>query len=251
VLQIRLWKNFLLTLRQYSKSSQITRLFTALIFVLLLILVTLSSSFSFTPQPKIHPLPPALSNWQDKTNSGDYFDQIKPIQVGYFVWSKFPIKWYVELPKIDNRKSQNWLNTVVNTVIEWNSYLPLVLVNKQEDADIVILQQTPPLQKQPGSPPRARSAETRYQIYASDDDLLSHRFSILLSPSLTGEQLKASVRHEFGHALGIWGHSNFVTDALYYSQVPNPQPISPRDINTLKRIYQQPTSFGWRIGKST
>jgi predicted Zn-dependent protease len=31
----------------------------------------------------------------------------------------------------------------------------------------------------------------------------------------------------------------------YFSQVRNPPPISPRDVNTLKRIYQQPTSLGW------
>ncbi len=237
-----------MTLRQYCQSKRIKIFFTTLIFLPLLIIITISPSFSSTPQSKIHPLPLTLSQWQDKTNSGDYFDQIKPTQVGYFIWSKFPIKLYVKLPNSnDNEKAQNWLNTTINTVLEWNTYLPLALVNKQEEADIVIMQQTPPLQKEPGKLPRARSAETRYQIYTTNNNFLSHRFSILLSPSLTGEQLKASVRHEFGHALGIWGHSPVVTDALYYSQVRNPPPISPRDVNTLKRIYQQPTTLGWKI----
>ncbi|MDY6806095.1 MAG: peptidase, partial [Cyanobacteriota bacterium] len=42
-----------------------------------------------------------------------------------------------------------------------------------------------------------------------------------------------------------WGHSEEERDVMYYSQVGSPPPISARDINTLKRIYQQPTRLGW------
>jgi predicted Zn-dependent protease len=34
---------------------------------------------------------------------------------------------------------------------------------------------------------------------------------------------------------------------MYFSQVREPPPISARDINTLKRIYQQPTRLGWPV----
>ena len=102
-----------------------------------------------------------------------------------------------------------------------------------------------------GKPTRARSAETRYEFYvrheANSGAVLSHRFTILLSPNQVGPYIKAAARHELGHALGIWGHSPLETDTLYFSQVRNPPPISSRDLNTLKRIYEQPTRLGWPV----
>ncbi|MEH2218029.1 MAG: peptidase [Nostoc sp.] len=198
--------------------------------------------------PKSHPLPPTLAQWQDSTNSGDYFSQVTTTQVGYLVWSQFPIRVYVESPKTVNEKqAQVWINGVLQGVHEWSNYLPLTIVEQPEIADITIARKAPPLQISPGSNiPRARSAQTTYELYTSNN-VLSHRFTILLSPSQTGDYLIAATRHEFGHALGIWGHSPLQTDALYFSQVRNPSPISPRDVNTLKRVYEQPTSLGWSL----
>ena len=81
----------------------------------------------------------------------------------------------------------------------------------------------------------------------TENNFLYHRFAILLSPSQTGNYLLAAARHELGHALGIWGHSKLQSDALYFSQVRNPPLISARDVNTLKRVYEQPTNLGWNI----
>ena len=50
-----------------------------------------------------------------------------------------------------------------------------------------------------------------------------------------------------GHALGIWGHSSDSRDALYGAAVANPPAISPRDRNTLVKIYEQPTRLGWPL----
>ncbi|AUB40613.1 putative Zn-dependent protease [Nostoc flagelliforme CCNUN1] len=197
--------------------------------------------------PKPHPLPPTLAQWQDSTNSGDYFSQVTTTQVGCLVWSQFPVRVYVEPPRAVNEKqAQAWVNAVLQGVQEWNTYLPLTIVEQPEIADITIVRKAPPLQISPGSIPRARSAQTTYELYTSNK-VLSHRFTILLSPSQTGEYLIAAARHEFGHALGIWGHSPLQTDALYFSQVRNPSPISYRDVNTLKRVYEQPTSLGWSL----
>ncbi|MBW4562623.1 MAG: peptidase [Mojavia pulchra JT2-VF2] len=204
-----------------------------------------STSLSI-PSPKSHPLPPTLAQWQDKTNSGDYFSQITTTQVGYLIWSQFPVRVYVQPPKaISSQQAQAWVNSVLQAVQEWNAYLPLAVVEQPEVADIKILRKAPPLQISPNNKiPRARSAQTNYELYTNNKVLL-HRFTILLSPSQSGNYLVAAARHEFGHALGIWGHSPLQTDALYFSQVRNPPPISPRDVNTLKRVYEQPTSLGW------
>ncbi|AVH70864.1 peptidase [Nostoc sp. 'Lobaria pulmonaria (5183) cyanobiont'] len=245
------------------------RLITALaLFIgtgLLIVFTNLQSSDGFTIIPKSvysdliislppssplksHPLPPTLAQWQDKTNSGDYFSQVTTTQVGYLVWSQFPISVYVEPPKaIGEKQAQAWVNCVLEGVHEWSTYLPLTVVEQPESANITIVRKAPPLQISPGSNiPRARSAQTTYELYTSNK-VLSHRFTILLSPSQTGDYLIAAARHEFGHALGIWGHSPLQTDALYFSQVRQPSPISVRDVNTLKRVYEQPTSLGWSL----
>ncbi|MGB6300296.1 MAG: peptidase [Rivularia sp. (in: cyanobacteria)] len=198
------------------------------------------------PSQKSHPLPSTLARWQDETNSGDYFDEIKPTKYGYLIWSQFPVKVYLEAPNINNNnQSQKWIQTVTETIEEWNNYLPLKIVENPEIADIKIIRKSPPLKFTPGNKfPRARSALTSYKVYKKDNSL-HHRFTILLSPSQTGKYLLAASRHELGHALGIWGHSKDKNDALYFSQVRNPPLVSARDVNTLKKIYQQSTSLGW------
>jgi predicted Zn-dependent protease len=73
---------------------------------------------------------------------------------------------------------------------------------------------------------------------------LRHHMTIQIRPTQAGEFETAAIRHELGHALGIWGHSPMMTDALYFSQVREPPPISARDVNTLQRIYRQGTRLG-------
>jgi predicted Zn-dependent protease len=221
----------------------------------------LSSSL---PTPQTHPLPPTLAQWQDTTGKSDYFSEIKLTPVGYLVWSEFPIKVYVEQPtnlaesSSSARRFQDWVNAVFKAVEEWSVYLPLEVVLEPAGADISILRSRPPLQaslnRETGkfNIPRARSAETRYEFYLrkgidTAQDILSQRFTIQLSPDQADNYTLATARHELGHALGIWGHSPLETDTMYFSQVSNPPPISIRDINTLKRVYEQPTRLGWSL----
>ncbi|HAO12078.1 MAG TPA: peptidase [Planktothrix sp. UBA8407] len=191
-----------------------------------------------------HPLPKSLENWQDSNNQGDYFDQIEAPNFGHLVFSNFPIKVYIENPVSD----QNWKQIVTSAILKWDKYLKLNIVEEPQDADIKIIRKNPPLDPQKK---RASSAETRYQVSVKYTPqgfpYLSHRFTIWLSPTQTGKYIQAAVLHEFGHALGIWGHSPEPTDVMYFSQVREPPPISIRDINTLKRIYQQPTRLGWPV----
>jgi len=221
------------------------------------------SSPSSLPTPKTHPLPPILDRWVDTTNAGDYFSEIKLTPVGYLVWTHFPLKIYVERPatppdsSASFKRFQNWVNTVLQGVREWSAYLPLEVVDQSEGADISIWRSLPPLDvsfdPETGkiTKLRARSAQTRYEFYLRPTtdavSVLAQRFTIQLSPDQGIDYTLATARHEIGHALGIWGHSNLEADTMYLSQVRNPPTISTRDINTLKRIYEQPTRLGWSL----
>jgi len=225
-----------------------------------------------------HPLPPTLAQWHD-SKAGDYFDQIEVVPVGYLVWSHFPLTVYIQPPtaaELANaftaQRSQVWITAVSQAVQEWNHYLPLERVDQPEGAAITVLRSSPPLQfetpkvtnrddptRQVLQEPtlrigRARSAVTTYKVYvkgslkdAASKPMLALRCTLQLRPDQAPQYLQAAARHELGHALGIWGHSRSQSDVMYFSQVRNPPPISPRDLNTLKRIYEQPTRLGWAL----
>ncbi len=200
------------------------------------------------PTPQAHKLPASLLQWQDSNNSGDYFSQVKPTPIGYLIWSRFPVRIHITTPQLSNAAQvESWVKLVSQAVAEWNQYLPLQIVSSPEIADITIVRQAPPLRFDPiRKTTRARSALTTYNLY-NQNNILYHRVQILLSPSQRNKYLLAAARHELGHGLGIWGHSRQKSDTLYFSQVRNPPPISTRDVNTLKRVYQQPTSLGWSL----
>jgi predicted Zn-dependent protease len=212
-----------------------------------------SSQTSLTPPlVQVHPLPQTLAQWNEAQNGqGDYFDQIKPSRPGFLVWSHWPIQVYIAPPpKSALIKPEAWHNAILQAIKDWQPYLPLSLAASPTDADITI-SANPPQQR---SGARVRSAETRFELYTNGDlaapsarPILAHRISIYIRPSQTIPYLSAAARHELGHGLGIWGHSQNPADVMYFAQVRNPPAISVRDINTLKRIYQQPTQLGWPI----
>jgi len=236
----------------------------SLIFILNIVIANPRISLSTRlPQNKVHPLPDFLANWEDKTLSGNYFNQIEQTPLGYLVWSQFPVTIFVQKPlKVSIEKTasdlryQQWVEAVEQAIFQWQVYFPLKEIADREVADIVVLRSQPEreIKLNPQTNlydiPRAVTAETNYEFYVRrNPNVIAHKMKIQISPSYTGISLLATARHELGHALGIWGHSLSQQDALYFSQVNNPPKISTRDINTLKNIYQHSTRLGWEITK--
>lgn len=230
------------------------RLISTFCFLLLLFLGISKGFANSLPAFAIHPLPPTLAAL--KQPGADYFDQIQSTPVGALVWSKFPILIDVE-PVQNPVQNKLWQDSASIAIREWGKYLPLQPTDDRNQADIIMVRSAlaPRVSRDPKTGqlniPRARSAETRYEFYLrpvqGGKTILSHRMTIQVSPTQTAEYTTAALRHELGHALGIWGHSPRETDLMYFSQVRTPPKISQRDLNTLKRIYQQPTRLGWPL----
>ena len=210
------------------------------------------------PPARVHTLPPSLAKIAD-TADNNYFGQIAKTSLGYLVWSQFPVTIYVQ--QLENytdsaadKRYREWVATVKKAIAQWNVYLPLEEISKRELADIVVLRSQPKreVKLNPDTGlydiPRAVTAKTSYKFYIKQNPaIIAHKMKLEISPNYADISLLATVRHELGHALGIWGHSKNKNDALYFSQVSDPPEISARDVNTLKKIYQQPTKLGWRI----
>jgi predicted Zn-dependent protease len=262
-----------LTLQKFSLSSPSNRpsllLLTSAIATCLLIVllqfqgVDANESDRTLPSLQVHPLPPSLAQWKNSPNVGDYFARIQSTEAGSLIWSEFPIKVYLDRPEnpqetsASDRRFLQWVKAVEEAIQEWTVYLPMVEILQPEVADIVIKREKPPLgvQIDPETGKlerfRARTAQTRYEFYIREGNspILLHRMTVAIDPGLSEQSIRSATRHELGHALGIWGHSQAQTDAMYFSQVRTSPAISPRDINTLKKVYQQPTRLGWELPK--
>ena len=234
-----------------------------------------------------HPLPSTLATWKTAQTDDYFGQvEVVPVgylvwsKFPITVYIQPPTATERATPFTEQR-SRGWVQAVSQAVQEWNRYLPLTVVDQAEDADIAVWRSPPPLQVEtipaPKQAPatgqrqsqqprptlqigRARSAVTNYKVYVkgslkgdlpksatASKPILAHRCTIQLRPDQAPQYLQAAARHELGHALGIWGHSRSQTDVMYFAQVRNPPPISPRDLNTLKRIYEQPTRLGWAL----
>lgn len=212
-----------------------------------------TSSF---PPFKNYPLPETLKELPWETED-DYFNELDSHPAGALIWRSFPVKVYISQPDPDLSSSglkafTQWQEAAKKAIALWHPYMNMIQVDNQEEAEIMILRQPPKIKAEINREtglynlPRNPAATTRVQFYLTPDNppQLKHKMAIEVSPHQTFEYLISNISHEMGHALGIWGHSNNEQDIMYYSHTREIPQISPRDINTLKKVYQQPTRLG-------
>jgi predicted Zn-dependent protease len=198
------------------------------------------------PALKTPPLPESLAQVATGEN---YFDRLQTTPVGALRWTQFPISIRIDIGNGTDARAAAWQEAVVQAIADWSPLLPLTQIT-ETTADITVRRASLPLRRlSDGKLAPVRFADTRFEFYHQDDSL-RHRMVITLSPNQADRSLLSGARHELGHALGIWGHSDRPTDVMYSSQVAQPPPISPRDRATIRKVYEQSTRLGGAFPKT-
>jgi predicted Zn-dependent protease len=163
-----------------------------------------------------------------------------PLQTTWCVWVEPP-----ELTTPLPQTTQRWQVAIAKALQEWQQILPIALVGKPEQAQVLVWRRRPPLGQDGGGRARASHGRALLSLRSRGEGrapTVEPRVEVLISPGQRLEAIQATALHELGHAFGIWGHSDQAEDAMAVS--PGPHPIlqlSERDRATVRWLYQQPT----------
>lgn len=180
-------------------------------------------------------LPSGLSRWRYAALAGDFLENIQRFDGQYLHWTQFPLSVYIQ------DDSTEWSQFVNQAVDEWSAYIPMRRVSSERFADIRIVRI-----------PRETNVvlgTAAPEFYIDGQSRLQHRVQINLVEFQGLNQVLTVTRHELGHALGLWGHSNENLDLMFSTlhaghRILRVVPISPHSLNTLRRVYEQPTFIG-------
>ena len=223
-------------------------------------IVTPETGDATAPEPSLPPLGPIaalapspreLGRWKYDEEVGDFFSQVndattflsgaETLEGSYIRFVAFPVRVFIQ------KDNELWYEAIERAVEDWSNYIPLKLVRRVEDADISIFYEEN-IASDPGNANLRTGGEARPNLYADPQGNLGYRVNVAIAGYQTLRQISTVARHEIGHALGLWGHSPIGSDLM--SAVGRARrggayaEISPHTLNTLKRIYEQPTPIG-------
>jgi predicted Zn-dependent protease len=153
-------------------------------------------------------------------------------------WRRFPVRVFFEV-------DQHWtIQRQQNAIAGFNRWLEgAVLTDGQPAVEYQIVDSRAQAQVTVRFVPQAQlggnTVGTTNVTYRSDYSLI--RADIRLSTTgISGGPYSASAQrstaaHEFGHALGIMGHSPFQTDVMYFAS--SREQVTANDVNTLFTAY--------------
>lgn len=195
------------------------------------------------PSVPMASLPPGLVNYRYDPAVGDYLDQLWHNERGEYVrWTSFPIKIYIQ------PNNAQWMMRVSQAIRQWTDYVPLQRVGTAAQAQIRVEKDAQELNY---------SGKARAFFDISSNGKLQCWVRIRIYKYLGLSEVGVVALHEIGHALGMWGHSSDPRDLMYggdaAAMAPSWQPdffrIGPRDLNTLKRLYEQPSVIDTEISE--
>ena len=197
-------------------------------------------------------LPDALLPSHYVPAAGDYYFWISDQSEGD-EWKAFPLKVF-----LGSAPELKWQQGTREAYDNWSKVIPLELVALPKAADIRMGWEESTLREG-----HAGEEWDMPQIRYEGGELKTRKYAVItvdLSRMWSKDEMRAIVSHEFGHALGIKGHSESKGDIMFWHvqekirqlgppRLPLPlfwkslvkQP-SQRDINTLIRLYNSPGS---------
>lgn len=142
-------------------------------------------------------------------------------------WERFPVTVYFVR---DANYSEQYRLLALQGFNQWveatNEVVQYVEVQRREDAQIVVMFK-----------PDTANGLTTFEYYPKSGLLRSVTMEIG-TRSKNPIDIRSVAAHEFGHALGIYGHSPNPSDMMYHTFVSNvPLQITQNDLNTLKTAY--------------
>lgn len=172
----------------------------------------------------------------------DYFERMAMVSDGRLTrFTKLPITVYVEGLEFQGKKYAADLRYALKEWETWSDGLvKFQLTNLPQGANISVSWvrslEAPDKEHPLGVSELHRTGQDEFsvQMRIGLQERKSHK-------ALTHEQMKTVFLHEFGHAIGLWGHSRNKLDVMYYAA--NALQPTPRDVNTLKQVYSHKLNY--------
>jgi predicted Zn-dependent protease len=173
--------------------------------------------------------------------AGDYSQQVIRLGGSFARWTSFPVRVHIPM-----NTQENWRAAIDAAVKKWSQFIPVTIAPPNEPADIEIGWINHLMPRQLGI--------TNLEIFNGHPRVTVY----LLRPSyyppdVTEATLQRVALHEIGHGLGLFGHSPNPADAMFSldtpvkSGLPKTPTVTPRDVNTLRKVYEaQPLPEGFQ-----
>lgn len=162
--------------------------------------------------------------------------------------SSMPLKYYIDTT---TSTPKYFIDTVNESFNSWenksNRLVRFQQVQDPNEANIILAF------KNIDNSLMAKGDKSEYNVGEAnptikDDRLEQMNIQIVTQNNLkqyfTKNEVATVVKHEIGHALGLWGHSKNINDIMYYSASDDfgflgtsAKDISPDDVNTLRLLY--------------